>query len=210
MMGSESGTARPAHEVTITKPFYMGVHEITLAQWKAIMGAAPFGSVEEDSTTRRVSWEDCQRFAAKFKQRLAKGQTCRLPTEAEWEYACRAGSKGTYCFGDSPSLLGDYAWFKDNSGGRPHPVGRKKPNAWGLYDMHGNVFEWCADWFGAYGASAVRDPIGPGSGEARVLRGGGYGASASMSRSAVRLGMPPTKQDGYYGFRLVVEMDVPR
>jgi len=140
----------------------------------------------------------------------------RLPSEAEWEYACRAGTTTAYFFGDSDMLLGDYAWFKDNSEDLPiknfaskvpHPVGTKKPNAWGLYDMHGNVSEWCQDWLDKLPDQAQVDPLGPAAGKARVLRGGSCNLSPGDCRSAFRLGYPPERVSshvGGFGFRIAV------
>jgi formylglycine-generating enzyme required for sulfatase activity len=126
MMGSEKGKEwdRPVHEVTITKPFYMGVYEVTQAQWKAVMGDNPSDFKGDDLPVEMVSWEDCQRFLAKLKEKAGEGMACRLPTEAEWEYACRAGSKTEYCFGDDAGSLGEYAWFDKNSEGKTHPANK--------------------------------------------------------------------------------------
>jgi formylglycine-generating enzyme required for sulfatase activity len=134
-----------------------------------------------------------------------------LPTEAEWEYACRAGSKTRFCFGDADTGLGEYAWFKDNSGDMTHPVAQKKPNAWGLYDMYGNVCEWCADWFVLYASGAAVDPQGPASGTGRLLRGGSFGNNGDGCRSAGRRDYyaGPDSRFEYYGFRVVVVGSAP-
>jgi formylglycine-generating enzyme required for sulfatase activity len=128
----------------------------------------------------------------------------RLPTEAEWEYAARAGTTGAYSFGDDADTLGRYAWYRDNSGGKTHPVGQKEPNAWGLYDMHGNVWEWVQDWYGRYSSSSVTDPVGPSSGSPRVYRGGGWGFVAEYCRSACRLYDAPDFSRNGLGFRLTL------
>ena len=141
-----------------------------------------------------VSWDDCQQFVGKLNAKSAAGRgKFQLPSEAQWEYACRAGSKMRYCFGDDEKQLGEYAWYDANSGDKTHPVGEKKPNAWGLYDMHGNVWEWCQDWFdsGYYAKSPTEDPTGPAASWNRVVRGGCWRYPASRCRSADRSGSSP-------------------
>jgi formylglycine-generating enzyme required for sulfatase activity len=145
---------------------------------------------------------------AEFIRRLtAKGESAiyRLPTEAEWEYACRAGSTTAYSFGDDPRLLDEYGWSRANSGDQTHPVGQRKPNAWGLYDMHGNVWEWVQDWFERYSPRPrpVTDPRGPSSGSARVIRGGSWDSGARSCRSAYRFDGAPSYRNDYLGFRLL-------
>jgi len=172
------------HEVTISKDYYLGVHEVTQAQYEKVMGTKPSyfqGDEIKGSSTNNpvesVSWLDAVEFCKKLSdlpEEKAAGRVYRLPTEAEWEYACRAGSKSAYSFGESSKSLGDYAWFDGNSNNQTHPVGEKKANAWGLYDMHGNVWEWCSDWYGEYPNGAVSDPVGPREGSDRVNRGGGW------------------------------------
>ncbi len=145
--------------------------------------------------------------------RLPNGYAYRLPNEAEWEYACRAGKRTRFSYGDDPDLmrLGEYAWYFENSEATTHPVGQKKPNPWGLYDMHGNVWEWCADWYtGSHPGGTVTDPIGPSSGSVRVQRGGGYhNIDAQYCRSAARHWNPPDNPDSRVGFRLVLAPDQP-
>ncbi len=140
------GDERPSHRVQISKPFYLGKYLVTQQQWKAVMGNNPSQFQGLTNPVDNVSWNDCQKFLKTLNGKVGGG-SFSLPTEAQWEYACRAGSTTRYCFGDKESQLGDYAWYEDNNGNKTHPVGQKKPNAWGLYDMHGNVWEWCADWF---------------------------------------------------------------
>jgi len=152
----------------------------------------------------QVSWEDVQEFLRKLNER-EKGKPYRLPTEAEWEYAARAGATTAYCFGDDTERLREYAWYDKNSGGTTHPVGQLKPNAWGLYDMHGNVWEWVQDWFAASYYSQQpnpdRDPQGPGSGEYRVLRGGSWLYEAGHVRVAARHWREPGNRLVVIGFR---------
>jgi formylglycine-generating enzyme required for sulfatase activity len=207
---SEQGPGReahesPQHEVTITKPFYMGVTEVTQAQYEAVMGTNPSAFKGPTNPVEQVSWNDATEFCKKLSEKTRK--VVRLPTEAEWEYACRAGSKTRFSFGDSDSVLGDYAWWKRNSESRTHPVGQKKPNAWGLYDMHGNVREWCADRSGPYSSESSVDPQGATSGGDRVVRGGSWLRDATGHfRCAVRDGVVPTyRAYGHDGFRVVVD-----
>ncbi|MEW5911076.1 MAG: bifunctional serine/threonine-protein kinase/formylglycine-generating enzyme family protein [Thermodesulfobacteriota bacterium] len=195
---------RPQHRVEITKPFYLGVTEVTQGQWKAVMGSNPsFFKGDEGFPVEGVSWEEAVEFTRRLnKEEGLKAGTYRLPTEGEWEYACRAGSSTRYSFGDSESALGEYGWYDDNSGGRTHPVGEKEPNAWGLYDMHGNVWEWVSDWYGSYSASPTRDPQGPSSGSGRVIRGGSWRHNPRSLRSANRFRSDPTSRDFDVGFRV--------
>ena len=143
----------------------------------------------------------CQRLSEVAEERAA-GRTYRLPTEAEWAYACRAGSTSKNPFGDSDAELGKHAWYDKNSGNTTHPVGGKQANAWGLYDMHGNVWEWCADGYGPYAAGAASDPLGSGSASNRVLRGGGWSDGGGSCRSALRNGNGPGDRRQFYGFRV--------
>jgi formylglycine-generating enzyme required for sulfatase activity len=203
MMGSDTvGGAKPAHRVTITKPFYLCKFEVTQEQWEKVMGSNPSQLKGAKHPVEMVTWEDCQKFLEALKGKVPS-QTFRLPTEAEWEYACRARSKTDYCFGDAPDKLRDYAWFKDNSQEQTHPVGQKKPNAWGLYDMHGNVWEWCQDWHGEYTVKSAIDPTGAATGPYRVLRGGSRGYSAAFCRSATRANNPLARSN-HTGFRVVM------
>jgi formylglycine-generating enzyme required for sulfatase activity len=190
----------PQHEVIITKPFYMGVTEVTQAQYEAVMGTNPSKSKGPTIPVESVTWDEAVLFCRKLSEKT--GNAFRLPTEAEWEYACRAGSKTRFSFGDSEGVLGDYAWYKINSGSKTRPVGQKKPNAWGLYDMHGNVWEWCEDWYGEYPKGTFSDPLGPATGSARVNRGGSRGDGvAGALRSAYRSSGDPARRRDYIGFR---------
>ncbi len=197
---------KPQHTVRITKPFYLGVTEVTQEQYERVMGTNPSQFKGAEVPVERVSWEDvmefCRRLSALPAEQSA-GRVYRLPSEAEWEYACRAGSKTKWSFGDDESQLQEYAWYSGNSSRRTHPVGHKKPNAWGLYDMHGNVYEWCSDWWMRdYTTTAVIDPTGPARGSGRVYRGGSWGGVARICRSAYRYGFVPSYRGGFLGFRL--------
>ncbi len=205
MMGSNDfDTAQPIHNVTITQPFYLGKYEVTQGEWEAVMENNPSRFTgDPNRPVETVSWDDAQEFIQKLNEQ-ERGTSYRLPTEAEWEYACRAGTTTAYSFGDNPSQLGEYAWYRDNSGNKTHPVGQRKPNAWGLYDMHGNVWEWVQDWYGPYSQEAVIDPQGPNNGEVRVLRGGSFLFGRGNVRCASRNGyLPGGRYDGI-GFRVVL------
>jgi formylglycine-generating enzyme required for sulfatase activity len=220
MMGSpesEEGRQKDEtqHEVTISKDYYLGVTEVTQGQYEKVMGTNPSwfqksrvqGSDNSRYPVDNVSWEDAIEFCKKlsdFEEEKKAGRVYRLPTEAEWEYACRAGSKTAFSFGESSNSLGDYAWFDGNSNGQTHPVGEKKANAWGLYDMNGNVEEWCSDWFGEYPKGAVSDPVGPREGSFRVIRGGGWDLEAPFCRSAYRRRLDPSLRRYYIGFRVAL------
>jgi formylglycine-generating enzyme required for sulfatase activity/predicted Ser/Thr protein kinase len=209
-MGDAAGRSdEKPHRVTLTRPFYLGVHEVTNAQWKQVMGSVPSNWKDDDHPVEQVSWQEalefCRKLSALPEERKA-GRVYRLPTEAEWECACRAGATTRYSFGDDEKLLGDYGWFEKNSGSKTHPVGQKKPNAWGLYDMHGNVVELCSDWHGAYSNGAVTNPLGPSSGFARVYRGGGWYSIAGPCRSANRAGGRPSSRNDLLGFRLALSL----
>jgi formylglycine-generating enzyme required for sulfatase activity len=215
MMGSPDSEQRrrehegPQHEVTISKPFYMGVTEVTQAQYEAVMGTNPSNLDFKGATNPvdTVSWNDAADFCKKLSEKTR--QAVRLPTEAEWEYACRAGTATAFSFGDYDSVLGDYAWYTSNSGNTTHPVGQKKPNAWGLFDMHGNLWEWCADWYGDYPKGAATDPQGPASGADRVLRGGGWSHFPNYCRAAFRSFSSPGARLISGGFRVVVPVSAP-
>ena len=189
---------------SIGKPFYMGIYEVTQEQYQAIMGSNPSAFKGTKRPMECVSWNDAVRFCIALSRKT--GRTVRLPTEAQWEYACRAGSGRSFCFGGSNSGLGSYAWHTRNSGGRTHPVGQKQPNAFGLYDMHGNVWEWCNDWYDEnyYAKANNLDPQGPGSGRYRVLRGGSWGFGPRYCWSANRDWNMPGYVYGDSGFRVVV------
>ncbi len=186
----------PLHPVKLTRGFWLGKHEVTQAQWESVMGENPSRFKGADRPVENISWDDCKRFIDKVNVSL--GGVARFPTEAEWEYACRAGSSAAVA---GSGHLNDMAWYDDNSGSQTHTVGKNLPNDWGFYDMHGNVLEWCADWFSTAGAQSV-DPKGPSTGSFRVLRGGCWFFYARDCRSACRLKRDPGIRNCIYGFRL--------
>ena len=192
---------KPQHLVKITKPFYLSVNEVTQQQYEKVTGVRPWHGksyVKEgpDYAATYVSWNDAVEFCRKLSEQ--EGVKYRLPTEAQWEYTCRAGTTTVYSYGDDESKLGEHAWYRtsawDIGEKYAHGVGQKPPNPWGLYDIQGNVFEWCQDWFAPYGSEkAVSDPTGPASGSGRVLRGGSFDGVTGVCRSAFRTtGLPDT------------------
>jgi len=195
------GSDKEVCKVTLTKPFYLGKYEVTQEQWEKVMGNNPSDFKGAKNPVDQVSYADCQSFVTRMKEKVP-GQTFRLPTEAEWEYSCRGGATGDYCYGDGEGLLAEYAWYSSNANNMTHPVGEKKPNAWGLYDMHGNVWEWCADWYGEYPATAVDDPQGPASGSGWVNRGGSWSSDADCCCSAFRGTDGPCAKYSCIGLRL--------
>jgi formylglycine-generating enzyme required for sulfatase activity len=212
MMGDDEDM-KPVHKVHITRPFYLGAHEVTQQQWEAVMGSNPAKFKGPKNPVEKVSWDDCRNFIEKLNAKAGEqGVKFALPTEAQWEYACRAGSTTKYCFGDDEAAFGEYAWFSGNAGGKTHPAGEKKPNAFGLYDMYGNVWEWCADWHDPdyYAKSPADDPQGPATGASRVFRGGAWNVTARSSGSAKRrINVPELRADNI-GFRVArVPSDTP-
>jgi formylglycine-generating enzyme required for sulfatase activity len=193
----------PVHQVAIQNAFYMCSYEITQGQWRAVMGSNPSFFTGDDLPVEQVSWDDVQEFIKKLNAKEGTDKY-RLPSEAEWEYACRAGTTTRYSFGDSDLKLGEYAWYDDEFG-ETHPVGQKKPNPWGLYDMHGNVWEWVQDTFhGNYnGAPSDGSAWEGGSGSPRIIRGGSWLDGAYYCRSAKRRVDDPGNRRGTVGFRLV-------
>ena len=194
---------KPQHQVTISKGFYLGKYEVTQVQWQAVMGSNPSNNKGGSRPVERVFWNNIQEFVGKLNQ-AAGSELYRLPTEAEWEYSCRAGTTTQWSFGDDESKLVDYAWYSgNNSPSGTKDVGQKLPNPWGLYDMHGNVYEWCQDWYGSYSSEAQTDPQGSVSDSYRVLRGGYFRADARYTRSAGRNGNSPGYSYDNIGFRLL-------
>lgn len=203
--------------VHITQPFYIGVTEVTQGQWNAVMGTQPWAGADDvqegdDYPATHVKWEDamefCRRLSARPEGEQSAGRIYRLPTEAEWEYACRGGTTGAYSFDTDSSQLNEYAWYDENalSIDDPHArrVGMKKANRFGLYDMHGNMRELCSDWYGKYPSSVVADPSGPSSGSLRMLRGGSWNSDAASCRAAFRFTPLPGLRTSNFGFRLAL------
>jgi len=224
MMGSEEDDdSKPVHNVKITEPFYIGFYPVTQREWKTVMSNIPshFKEIKKEgwfkkethhyprahNPVEQISWEESQEFIQKLN--LKEGvKRYRLPTEAEWECACRAGSNKKYCFGDDKSRLGEYAWYEKNSGSKTHPVGKKKPNQFGLYDVHRKIFEWVQDRYDGdyYYRSPKEDPSGPSDGSRRVSRGGSWCRHASDCTSAYRRSNSSDFQSFTLGFRLVKEI----
>lgn len=215
----------PPHQVTISKAFYIGETELTQHQWKAVMGTSPWAGKAAHSDwngespvnegpnypATYIAWDDASDYCRRLSEK--EGRNYRLPSEAEWEYACRGGSANAYSFGDSESLLPNYAWFDMNAKlvgeDRAHLVRQKQSNGFGLCDMHGNVYEWCSDWYGEnyYVNSPLVDPKGPASGGNRVARGGSWRRAASSSRSASRGSNSPSLRFSISGFRIVADCE---
>jgi formylglycine-generating enzyme required for sulfatase activity len=199
-MGAQG--AHQGRQVTISQPFYLGKYPVTQAEWLAIMETNPSRFPGADHPVESVSWDDVQEFIRTLNAREG-GSKYRLPTEAEWEYAARAGATTAYCFGSDARRLDAYAWYAANARGMTHPVGQRQPNAWGLHDMHGNVWEWVQDWYGTYPAAPVRDPQGPATGSHRVRRGGGWHSDAHECSAAYRSIVKAGDCYSTLGFRLL-------
>ncbi|MCP4886397.1 MAG: SUMF1/EgtB/PvdO family nonheme iron enzyme [Planctomycetaceae bacterium] len=205
MMGSEDGPdhEKPVHQVTLTKPILLGVYEVTQSEYQQVMGNNPSRFKGSRNPVEMLTWEDanefCRRLSLLPREKRA-GRVYRLPTQAEWEFACRAGTTTKYSYRDDESLLSSYGWYKENGGGTTHPVGSKIANPFGLHDMHGNVWEWCNDWYGSYPSGSVTNPVGPESGSDRVSRGGSWNDGAGLCRSAYLYGRSRRISNG--GFRV--------
>ena len=191
---------KPVHEVTLSD-YYMGKYEVRQSEWEAVMGNNPSYFKGADLPVEQVSWEDCHKFIGRLN--ALTGLNFKLPTEAQWEYAARGGrlSKG-YKYSGSNNL-GEVGWYEGNSRNCTHRVGEKQPNELGLYDMSGNVYEWCEDWYGDYSVTSQRDPLGAAEGSYRVYRGGSWAQGASFCRVSLRSILPPDNSDFILGFRLV-------
>jgi formylglycine-generating enzyme required for sulfatase activity len=209
---------KPQHRVRITQSFYLGATPVTQGQYRAITDTNPSSfKGSDDLPVERVSWHEAVAFCNKLSEReglkpfyqfgpgaQSGGEGYRLPTEAEWEYACRAGSQTRFSFGDDEASLGEYARFSGNAGSKTHPVGQKRANGWGLYDMHGSVWEWCEDGYKTdyYQESPAADPLGPSGASDRVIRGGCWGRDPRDARSASRYRRTPEDRNFSLGFRL--------
>ncbi|MCL1888957.1 MAG: formylglycine-generating enzyme family protein [Desulfovibrionaceae bacterium] len=214
MMGCDSSLEEchdneiPRHEVSISQAFYLGKFPVTQAQWLAVMENNPSKFEGRRNPVEQISWHDAQEFVGRLNAKEGHNRY-RLPTEAEWEYAARAGTDMAYFFGSDRNELSRYAWYAGNSGEKTQPVGRKLPNPWGLYDVYGNVFEWVLDWYGKkyYANRPGTDLKGPSYGANRVLRGGSWYSDAGICRSAYRSYFTPDYRFVTMGVRLALSLD---
>ena len=201
-MEKPNSDEKPLHQVTLINDYYMGKYEVTQALWEAVMGSNPSYFKGDNLPVEKVSWNDCQEFISKLNS--LTGRKFRLPTEAEWEYAARGGKKRRGYQYSGSSNITDVAWYDGNSGSKPHPVGTKQANELGIYDMSGNVYEWCLDWYGSYSSSSQTNPTGADSGSFRVFRGGGWGIYARGCRLSYRYIFTPDDRRSYLGLRLAL------
>jgi len=192
---------KPTHQVTVSS-FSIGKYEVTQEEWEAVMGKNPSYYKGAKRPVEEVSWNDCQEFIRKLNS--LTGKQFRLPTEAEWEFAARGGTKSNHYKYAGSNTLSSVAWYDDNSGSTTHPVGQKSPNELGLYDMSGNVWEWCQDWYGDYSSSAQTNPKGPSSGSYRVVRGGSWDDDARLCRVSSRFIFTPGVTSYSLGLRLAL------
>lgn len=212
MVAIKAGTfMRIRFPVTISSDFWIGRHEVTQGEFAAALGRNPSHFTgDSNRPVEKVTFFDARSYCSAITERerqaghLPAGYEYRLPTEAEWEYACRAGVTNLFNFGDDPKAAGQFAWTAENSDAATHPVGLKLPNSWGLYDMHGNIWEWCLDWFGPYPAAPVTDPVGVASNKFKVFKGGGWNQDAEYGRAANRFMMSPSNGIHFVGFRVVL------
>ena len=200
-MSEPSIDEKPTHQVTLSS-YAIGETEVTQALWQAVMGNNPSYFKGDDLPVERVNWYDCQTFINKLN--TLTGQRFRLPTEAEWEFAARGGNRSNHTQYSGSSRLDDVAWYEDNSGNKTHPVKTKRANELGIYDMAGNVWEWCQDWYGIYSSSSQSNPTGPGSGSDRVSRGGSWSFTARYCCSSYRNGSTPDYRSSGLGLRLAL------
>lgn len=207
-MGDNELDDADPHEVHITRPFQVGKYPVTQEEWLSVMGENPSSIQGQCQPVNNVSWTQCMEFIERLNLRADEnGSTYRLPTEAEWEYACRANSRDKFFFGNVVSDLARFGWYQDNSHERTHPVGQLEPNPWGLHDLYGNVSEWCQDVYQVYPLSRNHDPTGPNKSKGeRVNRGGCWASHAARCASAFRMCDDPDEPGPYLGLRLVREI----
>ena len=198
-MGSEDGIDAPDHNVTLSS-YYIGKHEVTQELWETVMRSNSSSFKGSQKPVENVSWNDCQEFIRKLND--LTGKNFKLPTEAQWEYAARGGKKSKEYKYSGSNTIGNIAWYDDNSGNRTHDVGTKSPNELGIYDMNGNVWEWCSDWYGNYSCIPQTNPTGPSSGSMRVLRGGSWKVLGCLFRVSMRANSNPDYCENGIGFRL--------
>ena len=217
MVAIKAGTfMRIKFPVTITRDFWIGKHEVTQAEYAAVVGRNPSHFTgDSNRPVEKVTFFDASNYCATVTQRerqagrLPAGYEYRLPSEGEWEYACRAGATNLYSFGDDASVADQFAWTAENSDAASHPVGQKRPNAWGLHDMHGNVWEWCSDWFEAYPAAPLTNPVGPATSKYKLFKGGGWNQDLEYGRASSRFMMSPSNGIHFVGFRLALGPPLP-
>ncbi len=203
--------------VTITRDYWIGKYEVTQAEYLSVMGRNP-SHFQGDSNrpVEKLSHVDAAAYCAAVTAserkagRLPPGFEYRLPSEAEWEYACRAGTTNLFSFGDDAQAADAFAWTTENAEGTTHPVGQKRPNPWGLHDMHGNVWEWCSDWYGPYAEAPAIDPVGLVTGKFKVFRGGGWNQEVQYARSGNRFMMAPSNGIHFVGFRMALTPTMPK
>lgn len=202
--------------VTITRDYWLGKYEVTQGEFLAVMGRNPSHFAgDSNRPVEKVSFLEASNYCAAITQRertagrLPDGLEYRLPYESEWEYACRAGSTNQFHFGDDPNAAEPFAWTGENSDATTHPVGLKRPNAWGLYDTHGNVWEWCLDWFAPFPAAPLTDPTGPPTSKYKLFKGGGWNQDAQYARASSRFMMPPSNGIHFVGFRIALGQTPP-
>lgn len=207
-----SGTfQRIKYPVTITRDYWIGKYEVTQGEFAAALGRNPSHFTgDSNRPVDKVSFFDATNYCWAITRRerdagrLSAGYEYRLPSEAEWEYACRAGSTNLFNFGNDATHSGAFAWTAENSDASTHPVGLKRPNAWGLHDTHGNVWEWCSDWFEPYPAVALTDPVGPAASKYKLFKGGGWNQDAEYARASSRFMMSPSNGIHFVGFRIAL------
>lgn len=218
MVPIKAGTfLRIKFPVTISRDFWIGKYEVTQGEFASVLGRNPSHFTgDPNRPVEKITFQDASNYCATLTQqerqagRLPADYEYRLPSEAEWEYACRAGSTNHFSFGDDPGIADQYAWTAENSDATTHPVGLKRPNAWGLHDMHGNVWEWCSDWFEPYPAAPLTDPVGPPSSKYKVFKGGGWNQDLPYARASSRFMMSPSNGIHFVGVRVLLGSLPPR